>query len=393
MLNIHPLENPEGVRWFLPPSKSHMIRWIALASQSESRTNLVFQGTPGRDIESMAECMEKMGASVERERQRWSIRGKAGGLELPFSTLNYGNSATTANFVSAIAACMDGPIEIDGDPSLRKRDLSPMSSTLRDLGCEVSSDRLPYTVSGPICKGHSSIDESLSSQTLSGMILASPAFPGEVRISLQGKAVSRWYRDLTIESSSLSGWDGCYEDVVSLSPWVVGTPEIIEIPGESSLLPISLLFDRLHGTKSFDFSKFEGTPVGASLEMAISGATGKVSLRDTSDVISPLAALMAMGNGGEIVEATHARGKESNRIFSTIRMLSLFGIEVEERDDGLFISGGQHPIEPSEEIDCEYDHRLAMTAAVLATKVGAKLSGHEICDVTHPGFLEMISPN
>ena len=392
MLNIHPLEDPERVRWFLPPSKSHMIRWIALASQSDSRTNLVFQGTPGRDIESMAECMEKMGVFIEREPQRWVIRGKVGGLDLPISTLNCGNSATTANLVSAIAACMDGLVEIDGDQSLRKRDLSPMASTLRELGCEVSANHLPYTVSGPICKGHSNIDESISSQTLSGIILASPSFPGEVKVSLQGKAVSRWYRDLTFESSSLSGWTGCYEDVVSLSPWVVGTPEIIEIPEESSLRPISLLFDRLHGTESLDYGKFEGTPAGISLEMATSETPGKVSLRDTSDVIAPLAALMAMGNGGEIVEAAHARGKESNRIVSTIRMLSSFGIEVEERTDGLCISGRQHPIEPSEEIDCEDDHRLAMTAAVLATKVGAKLSGHEICDVTHPGFLEMISP-
>ncbi|RJU85570.1 MAG: hypothetical protein DWB89_05250, partial [Candidatus Poseidoniales archaeon] len=58
MLNIHPLKNPGRIRWFLPPSKSHMIRWIALASQSESWTNLVFQGRPGMDIESMAGCME-----------------------------------------------------------------------------------------------------------------------------------------------------------------------------------------------------------------------------------------------------------------------------------------------------------------------------------------------
>jgi 3-phosphoshikimate 1-carboxyvinyltransferase len=377
-----------------------MIRWIALASQSDSRTNLVFQGTPGRDIESMAECMEKMGSSIEREHQRWAIRGKRGGLDLPVSTLNCGNSATTANFVSAIAACMNGSVEIDGDQSLRKRDLSPMASTLRELGCEVSADHLPYTVSGPVCKGHSNIDESFSSQTLSGIILASPAFPGEVRISLRGKAVSRWYRNLTIEYSILSGWNGHYEthwlqpttDVVSLSPWVVETPEIIEIPEETSLLPIPLLFDRLHETESLDYSKFKGSPVGVSLEQAISETPGKVSLRDTSDVISPLAALMAMGNGGEIVEAAHARGKESNRIASTIRMLSSFGIEMEERTDGLSIPGGQHPMEPSEEIDCEHDHRLAMTAAVLATKVGAKLSGHEICDVTHPGFLEMISP-
>ena len=92
------------------------------------------------------------------------------------------------------------------------------------------------------------------------------------------------------------------------------------------------------------------------------------------------------------MEDAHTRGKESDRIASTINMLSSFGIEVEERVDGLSIPGGQHPIEPTEEIDCEHDHRLAMTAAVLATKVGARLSGHEICDVTHPGFLDMIAP-
>jgi len=340
----------------------------------------------------MAECMEKMGASVEREEQKWKIRGNKNGLVLPDSNLDCGNSATTANFVSAIASCMNGPVEIDGDLSLRNRDLSPMASSLRELGCEVSSDHLPYTVSGPISKGHTSIDESCSSQTLSGMILASPGFPIEVKISLQGEAVSRWYRDLTIESSGLSGWTGDYGEVVSLVPWTVGTPEIIKIPEETSLFPISLLFDKLHGTKSLDYSKFEGTPVSETIEMAISGNSRKISLRDSSDVISPLAALMAMGHGGEIVEAPHARGKESNRIVSTARMLSSFGIEVEERTGGLSMSGSQQPSAPSEIVDCENDHRLAMTAAVLATKVGATLSGHEICDVTHPGFFGMITP-
>ena len=392
MLNIQPLEDPDRVRWFLPPSKSHMIRWIALASQSDSWTNLIFQESPGRDIESMADCMEKMGACIERGEQKWSIRGKKNGLVLPDSNLNCGNSATTANFVSAIASCMDGPVEIDGDRSLRNRDLSPMASALRELGCEVSADHLPYTVSGPISKGHTSIDESFSSQTLSGIILASPGFSREVKISLQGEAVSRWYRDLTIESSGLSGWTGDYGEVVSLAPWTVGTPEIIEIPEETSLFPISLLFDKLHGTKNLDYSKFEGTPVSETIEMAISGNSRKISLQDSSDVISPLAALMAMGHGGEIVDAPHARGKESNRIVSTARMLSSFGIEVEERAGGLSMSGSQRPSAPSEIVDCENDHRLAMTAAVLATKVGATLSGHEICDVTHPGFFGMITP-
>ena len=392
MLNIRPLEHPDRVRWLLPPSKSHMIRWIALASQSESETNLIFQGVPGRDIESMAECMEKMGTSIERGVRQWIIRGKRGGLCLPDSTLDCGNSATTANFVSAIASCMSGPVDIDGDPSLRKRDLSPMTEALRELGCKVSSDHLPYTVSGPISKGNSSIDESCSSQTLSGMIVASPGFPREVKISLNGEAVSRWYRDLTFESSGLSGWNGNYGEVAILAPWSVESPETIEIPEEASLFPISLLFDKLHGTESLDYDKFNGTHFADAIEMADSEDSRKVSLRDSSDIIAPLAALMAMGHGGEIVEAAHARGKESDRIASTIRMLYSFGIDVEERVGGLFIDGGQVPISPTDVIDCENDHRLAMTTAVLATKVGASLSGHEICDVTHPGFFEMILP-
>ena len=367
-----------------------MIRWVALASQSESQTNLIFKGVPGRDIESMAECMEKMGASIDKGSQRWVIRGNEGGLQIPDTTLDCGNSATTANFVTAIVACMSSPVTIDGDLSLRNRKLSPMTSALRELGCKVSSDNLPYTVSGPVKYSKASIDESLSSQALSGMIVASPRLSRKVKISLHGRAISRWYRDLTFECSRLSGWKGEYGSVMDLIPWSVETPEKIEIPEESSLFPISLLFDKLHGTESLDYEKFEGTHVANAVKMAFTGDFREISLRDSSDIIAPLAALMACGSGGEIVEAAHTRGKESNRIRSTIRLLSSFGIEADERKTGLAIPGGQSPTTPSEIIECENDHRLAMTAAVLATKVGGKLSGHEICDVTHPGFFDMI---
>ena len=390
MLSIRPIENPEMVRWFLPPSKSHMIRWIALSSQSESGTELVFRGVPGRDIESMATCMEKMGASIKKEQQKWVIRGPRGGPILPNGVLDCGNSATTANLVTSIVACLDGSVEIDGDHSLRRRDLSPLTSALRELGCGVSSDRLPYIVSGPIIPGIFSIDESYSSQTLSGIILASPGFSGEVKISLRGEAVSRWYRDLTIETSGLSGWAGDYGETMILDSWVVETPERVLIPGEVSLFPISLLFDNLHDTNSLDHYQFGESSITDAIEEWKTEDYSHVSLRDASDIIAPLAALMSMGKGGVIMGASHARGKESDRIMSTIRMLSSFGIEIEENDDGLTIPGGQSPNRPKGPIDCEDDHRLAMTAAVLATKVGGELSGHKICEVTHPGFFEMI---
>ena len=213
-------------------------------------------------------------------------------------------------------------------------------------------------------------------------------------MSLFGDAVSRWYRDLTIEICNDCGWSGTLEEEMILSNWKVKTPKKVEIPPEISLFPLSVLFDLLHGTRSLeqDLTSFR-SPVLEATSNALSSEKDEVDLRDSSDIIAPCAAIMALGTGGEILGAPHARGKESDRILSTVRLLSSFGMEANETDTGLRIPGGQFPRSPKRDFDCELDHRLAMTAGVLATKVGANLSGYEISDVTHPGFFEMIITN
>ena len=213
-------------------------------------------------------------------------------------------------------------------------------------------------------------------------------------MSLFGDAVSRWYRDLTIEICKDCGWSGTLEEEMILSNWEVKTPKKVEIPPEISLFPLSVLFDLLHGTRSLeqDLTSFR-SPVLEATSNALSSEKDEVDLRDSSDIIAPCAAIMALGTGGEILGAPHARGKESDRILSTARLLSSFGMEANETDTGLKIPGGQFPRSPKRDFDCELDHRLAMTAGVLATKVGANLSGYEISDVTHPGFFEMIITN
>ena len=142
MLSIPILDHPDEVEWFLPPSKSHMIRWIALSSQCSTSTRLIFRGVPGRDIISMADCVEEMGASIQKETGQWKIRGGKGGLNPPTTNLDCGNSATAAKILSFLVACFDSPVVIDGDSSLRRRDFTQLTKSLEDLGCNVSSDRL-----------------------------------------------------------------------------------------------------------------------------------------------------------------------------------------------------------------------------------------------------------
>ena len=338
--------------------------------------------------------MEEMGASIQKEAGQWKIRGGKGGLNPPKTNLDCGNSATAAKILSFLVACFDSPVVIDGDSSLRRRDFTQLTKSLEDLGCKVSSDRLPLEITGPITGGRTRIDESLSSQTLTGIILASAGLQKQIEVSLYGDAVSRWYRDLTIEICNDCGWSGTLEEEMVLSKWEVKTPKKVEIPPEISLFPLSVLFDLLHGTRSLDqdLTNFR-SPVLEATSDALSSEKDEVDLRDSSYIIAPCAAIMALGTGGEILGAPHARGKESDRIVSTAGLLSSFGMEANETDTGLKIPGGQLPSSPKRVFDCELDHRLAMTAGVLATKVGANLSGYEISDVTHPGFFEMIITN
>ena len=117
-----------------------------------------------------------------------------------------------------------------------------------------------------------------------------------------------------------------------------------------------------------------------------------IDLGTANDLITPLAAAMAIGNGGIITGVGHARFKESNRIEKTVEMLSLFSIDVESTEDGLKIIGNQFPSSPQDVVPTFGDHRMQMTAAVLATKVGAQIEGKNLHKVSFPQFIDCIQP-
>jgi len=391
VLEIRTLEAPDKVVWSLPPSKSHMIRWLALSSQCPSSTELHFDGEPGKDVEDMANCMEVFGAEISRESGKWIIEGNPGGRGSPIGSLWCGNSGTAARIVIAMSASMETPISIDGDYSLRGRDSSALSNALRNIGCKISSDSLPCTVEGPLHSGSVDIDLRGSSQALTAFLLASPRFPNGIEAKLLGQPVSRDYSELTFQICKMCGWPGSISERVPLEPWEVISPSKVDIPGELSLLPLSILFDILHGTETHASLPKIGFPrVSESIGAVIQCRGGRVDLRDSSDIITPAAFLMALGDGGEIVGVSHSRGKESDRIQSTASLLREFGIYSKDTADGLEIMGGQELKKPEGPVRTYFDHRVAMTAIVLATKVGGVIEGTEWCDISHPGFIKMV---
>ena len=389
MLSIKPMELEGTIEWSLPPSKSHMIRWLALAAQAEGETALNFTGSVGEDILSMAGCLQDMGVSIEQGASEWIVGGVGPrGLRAPEGVLDCGNSATAARFLMAIAAGMSQPISLDGDPSLRQRDMLALAEALRELGCEVTSDTLPLTVTGPVIPGPVRLDVSASSQPLSALLLASPGYSGAIHLRIPSHSVSRGYSMLSYE---LTGLCGSSNEVGSngavIEPWRPVTPGATEIPGELSLLPLAMLLAELHGVEVVVTG--DGLELTSAL-MGLAEQTEELDLRDESDLIAPAAALMALGGGGTITGAAHARGKESDRISSTVDLLNCFGMEATETDGGIEVAGGQTLVRPMLPFDSQGDHRLAMTAMVLSSKCGGSVAGADVCAVSDPDFIEKL---
>ncbi len=376
--------------WLIPPSKSHMIRWLALGSQSCGETNISFEGVPGEDSFSMANCLSAMGSKIVFGEGNWIIEGSGDGLYVPDHVLNCGNSGTTASVVSAMSACLAGDALIDGDSSLRRRSSDGLCETLSQLGCKISNNSVPRTISGRISSKDATIDWNGTSQGLTAMALASPNLPNEISLKVKGVPVSEGYWELTKKICSMSGRDlDINRGEIRLGPWEVSTPSFIEVFAEESLIPMVTLFSRIHGVEIRRNKVDEITGLKKAIKI-LTGGTEILDLTHASDIITPSAAIMAIGNGGRITGCAHARGKESNRISKTVEMLGAFGIKSMESSDGIIVPGGQEPSRPVDPVLTYSDHRMAMTAMIIASKTGGCVEGDDCVSATDPGFTKRI---
>lgn len=383
---IIPIENNPLRKLSLPPSKSHLIRWAMMAALQDNQTMLRFEGIPGEDAESMRRSLIQMGANIESNNDGWRVDG--GAFRRPISVLHCGNSATTLRLLAIQVASLAEPVMLDGDANLRARDHSTIVQLLRDLGVEVSHgsgpESLPLLIKGPINNSSVKVDVSKSSQPLSALILASHSLNQEVKVETIGKPVSQAHGEL---SKQVGQQCGMPEFNITLNKWNVNPPSEVKIPADSSLLAFIHLFNHLHAS---DISVELETKDILYPEVLDSPIQGKINLSTANDLITPIAALMCLQNGGEIVGVAHARHKESNRIEKTVEMLKSFDLEVEATADGLRMEGGQEVAVPTENVACFGDHRMFMTAAVLATKVGAELDSPGCYQVSWPEFSELV---
>jgi 3-phosphoshikimate 1-carboxyvinyltransferase len=437
-LRVTPCASLDPVRWALPPSKSHLIRALLLSAQSSQPVELLNVRHAGEDARAMRRCLQQLGISIEDyniEGQRltqvnpvhfehhpdavkWVVHGAgSSGFKRPATVLNAGNSGTTLRLLGTHAAMIGGPVMLDGDGSLRKRSSAELWGTLEQGGATVSvgmgEERLPALIDGPMDAARLgngiSLDISRSSQPMSSWILAAPGLPCEVNLRLEGEAVSSRHAQLSLRLLRMFGGQASKgTGELTLKPSSLDKVEQYSIPGDASMAAFSLLActalgrnvelagwpkaeDAIGHEVLHEKAKALGIEwVSSTLTNIDAAGPVDLDLRDANDLLPPLAAVLALNQGGVLKGAAHAAYKESNRLNRTAEILHQFGMKAEVTQDGLRIEGGQNPSTPNRPVETHDDHRLFMTAVLLASKCGGDIVGQTLHLVADESFLDRL---
>lgn len=433
-----PSASSDSVQWALPPSKSHLIRALLLSAQSSQPVELLNVRYAGEDARAMRRCLQQLGISIDDydldgqrliqvnpvhfehhpDAVKWVVHGGGpSGFKRPATVLNAGNSGTTLRLLGTHAAMIGGPVMLDGDGSLRKRSSEDLWGTLEQGGAEVSvgmgEERLPVLIDGPMdaerLANGIELDISRSSQPVSSWILAAPGLPCEVTLQLEGDAVSSRHAQLSLQMLQMFGGQASKESGgLSLKPSPLDQVERYSIPGDASMAAFSLLacvalgrpVELIGWPKAEDaighevlHEKAKALGIGwdnSTLTKIDVEEPVELDLRDANDLLPPLAALLAFNQGGVLKGAAHAAYKESNRLNRTAEILHQFGMKAEVTTDGLLIEGGQTPSTPNRPVETHNDHRLFMTAVLLASKCGADIVGQALHLVADEPFLDRL---
>lgn len=417
---IVPLAGPLDVVVTVPGSKSITNRALLVAALAEG-TSVLDGVLDADDTAAMIDCLRRLGVAVSLDVQaeRATVEGVGGRWPVPVAALDARQSGTTARFLPPALALGDGRYTLDGSAQLRGRPFGPLVTAMRALGVEVDSateDRLPLVVQGggrARWAAEVAISGDVSSQFLSGLMMAAPLAPRGLRIGLTTPLVSVPYVTMTAQVMTAFGAaatvDGGSVDggSVTVPPGTYGARRH-RIEGDASAASYffaaaaicggrvrvnGLGADSCQGDAAFvDVLAAMGCTVRRGedwTEVTGPGEGGlrgvSVDLADLSDTAPTLAAVAPFASGPTTMTGIgFIRRKESDRIGAVVRELRRLGIEAHEQPDGMVV----HPASDTAggaTLQTYDDHRLAMGFAL----VGLRVPGVVIAD---PGCVAKTFP-
>lgn len=413
-LEISPVVRPVHGRIRPPGSKSLTNRALIIAALAEGASRLtgVLESV---DTQVMIESISRLGmkALADSATQTINLTGCGGRIPVSKAELWCENSGTSIRFLTAMCATGQGTYRLDGNERMRERPIAPLIDALRaagiDAACDLNNGCPPVTISSTGLQAKTlSVRGDLSSQYLSGLLMAAPAARQDLTIQVEGELVSRPYVDMTItqmwdfgavisepapnqfhiQATPYRGREYDIEPDASAASYFFAVAAVSQ--GEVTVE--GLHRHALQGDVGFVDALVR---MGCEAEWHANSITLRgrplrgieIDMNAISDTAQTLACVAPFAEGPtRIRRVAHMRLKETDRVAAVVTELRRAGVRVEEHADGMTIHPG--PVHPAE-IQTYDDHRMAMSFALLGLRVpGIRIADPGCTSKTYPRFFD-----
>lgn len=426
-VTIHPSKLKGSIQ--APASKSSMQRACAAALLNKGETIIHNPGHSNDDKAALG-IIKALGAEVNDNEDELSVR--SGGF--PFTihhsplTIDCGESGLSIRMFTPLVALSNKEITINGSGSLATRPMDFFDEILPMLGVSIKSNdgKLPLVIQGPLQPTNIEVDGSLSSQFLTGLLMAYAASPNpsaggasdsnssEVSIKVHNLK-SKPYIDLTLDVMKQFGLrlpeNKNYEEFIFHSgsvipPWGGGGAYTVE--GDWSGGAFLLVAGAIAGPITVRGLDLTSTQADRKIIDALMAANAGIAMdakgiqlhpvemdafyfdaTDCPDLFPPLVVLAAYCKGKTTIKGigrlTH---KESNRALTLQDEFDKMGVTIDLKGDEMIIHG--RGIVKGADLHSHHDHRIAMACAVAALKANSDMVIEEAQAVkkSYPDFYQ-----
>jgi 3-phosphoshikimate 1-carboxyvinyltransferase len=418
---VRPARNVRG-SVSLPGDKSISHRYAMLAAIADGPSRLENYST-GADCASTLGCLRSLGVKWERKENTDNVievQGSGLALSAPSEPLDCGNSGSTIRMLSGIVAGQKFECVLAGDESLSRRPMERVIAPLTAMGARITAQngRPPLRIAGARLRGIHYRMPVASAQVKTCLLFAGLLADGETRVEEPlrtrdhgevalrafGAQLERRANEVRIRGGqSLRGIEARVPGDLSSAAFFLCAAALF--PG--SQLTITGLLMNPTRARLLDILTQLGLRISVTqLEEVHGELVGTLQVEggrlqgasiagaDTAALIDEIPVLAAIApyteQGIEVLDAKELRVKESDRIASIATNLRAMGAQVEEREDGLKIPGGQtlH----GAELESFGDHRVAMAFSIAALRAQGEtlIRGSECAAISYPAFFSVL---
>ncbi len=409
-----------------PGSKSITNRALLCAALAEGQSRLS-GALDSDDCRVMIDSLKETGIAFNQTEIGGEILVDGSGGQLHSNTAGVtemfvGNSGTTMRFLTAACAMGGGNFRLSGVERMHQRPIRDLVNALKQIGTTIGTENHDDCPPVQIKGGRSGggvlrVRGDISSQYLSGLMMAAPLASGKIEIQVEGNLISRPYVSMTQAVMKSFGVD-CSANV-TFDRFVVEAGQTYKAC-DYSIEPDASAASYFWGAAAIcggtvkvlglNQNSLQGdigfakclADMGCKLKLEDDGIsiTGpattslELDMSDISDTVQTLAAVALFVPGSTSVRGVaHNRVKETDRIGNLAIELRKLGATVDELEDGLVIHPG---LIRGAEIKTYDDHRMAMSLSLVGLKQpGIIILDPDCCSKTYPDFfldLESIRP-